>query len=314
MRKGFGLLVLPLLLLSTAHAQSGKVTYVYTDPQGTPLAEADANGNITATFDYKPYGSQVLGSPSSGPGYTGHVNDSDTGLVYMQHRYYDPIVGRFMSRDAMPPKPGDLDYINRYAYVGDNPVIRTDPFGDYICNGSDSQCGSVKQALGDVQKAEGYYAQGSQGQKLLAAVLKFYGKEGEKNGVNVGFGGANNNNAMTETKGKEADITFNLANIHDTGRNAGTTPRVELAVAVAHEGQHGIDGQFFGRPFNKAQWRQTEYKAFTTQSYINEAFNKTSPYSLWEHGWKESSTTDWFRDSAANFNADWTVYGNGASY
>jgi hypothetical protein len=37
-------------------ALAGTVTYVYTDPQGTPLAEADANGNITATFDYRPYG------------------------------------------------------------------------------------------------------------------------------------------------------------------------------------------------------------------------------------------------------------------
>lgn len=43
-----------------AHAQPGKVTYFYTDPQGTPLVEADANGSITATFDYKPYGSQAL--------------------------------------------------------------------------------------------------------------------------------------------------------------------------------------------------------------------------------------------------------------
>ncbi len=79
MKKGLGWLVLPLLLvLGIAHAQSGKVTYVYTDPQGTPLAEADANGNITATFDYKPYGSQALGSPPAGPGYTGHVAVSNS--------------------------------------------------------------------------------------------------------------------------------------------------------------------------------------------------------------------------------------------
>lgn len=314
MRKGFGsLAILMLLTMGVAHSQTDKVTYVYTDPQGTPLAEADENGNITATFDYRPYGSQALGSPPNGPGYTGHVNDPDIGLVYMQHRYYDPVVGRFLSPDALPPKPGDLNYTNRYAYVGNNPVMRTDPFGDYICAGSKEQCGAIKQALGDVQKAQNHYAQGSQGQKLLAAVLKFYGKEGEKNGVNVGFGNAHNNNAETQTVGKQTNITFNLANIQDTGQNAGTTPRTELAAAISHEGQHGIDGQFFGAPGNKAQWRQSEYKAYTTQSYINEAFDKTSPYGLWDHGWKESGTSDWFRDSAANYNADWTVYGNGAN-
>ena len=78
-------------------AHAGTVTYVYTDPQGTPLAEADASGNVTATFDYAPYGGQALGTPPSGPGYTGHVNDPESGLVYMQARYYDPVVGRFLS-------------------------------------------------------------------------------------------------------------------------------------------------------------------------------------------------------------------------
>lgn len=131
MRKGLGWLVLPLLMLmlGIAQAQTGKVTYVYTDPQGTPLAEADANGNITATFDYKPYGSQALGSPSTGPGYTGHVNDPDTGFVYMQARYYDPSMGRFLSVDPVHPTPGDAFNFGRYAYVNNNPINHTDPTG-----------------------------------------------------------------------------------------------------------------------------------------------------------------------------------------
>jgi RHS repeat-associated protein len=300
---------------ASLHAQQqGTVTYVYTDPQGTPLAETDANGTITKTFDYTPYGTLAMGNnPPNGPGYTGHVNDPETNLVYMQHRYYDPTTGRFLSRDAVPPKPGDLNYTNRYAYVGNNPILRTDPTGDYICNGSGDQCTTIRQALGDVQKAAGQYAQGSQGQKLLTAIVNFYGKEGVANGVNVGFGSANNNNAITETKGKETNITFNLKNIGETGQNKGTTPRVETAATVAHEGQHGIDGQFFGRTINREEWRSREYSAFTSQSYVNEAFNKTSPYGVWEHGWKESPITNGLRDSAANFQADWTVYGNGAN-
>lgn len=72
-----------------AHAQTDTVTYVYTDPQGTPLVKADAAGNVIARYDYTPYGSSVasLGNPPDGPGYTGHVNDPETGLVYMQQRY-----------------------------------------------------------------------------------------------------------------------------------------------------------------------------------------------------------------------------------
>lgn len=129
-KKGLGWIVFPLLvLLSVAHAQPGKVTYVYTDPQGTPLAEADANGNVTATFDYKPYGSQAFGLPVNGPGYTGHVKDQDTGLVYMQARYYDPVVGRFLSVDPLSPSAGDINSFSRYLYVKGNPVRNVDPDG-----------------------------------------------------------------------------------------------------------------------------------------------------------------------------------------
>jgi len=126
------LVLLMLWLGGVAHA--GTVTYVYTDPQGTPLAEADAAGNITATFDYAPYGSQALGSAPSGPGYTGHVNDPDTGLVYMQARYYDPQVGRFISTDPIGPAAGNPFNFNRFAYANNSPAVNIDPDGR--CTGS----------------------------------------------------------------------------------------------------------------------------------------------------------------------------------
>ena len=117
------------LLLASALVHANTVTYVYTDPQGTPLAEADAQGNITTTFDYAPYGSQALGTPPNGPGYTGHVNDPETGLVYMQARYYDPSVGRFLSVDPAGMGPANVFSFNRYDYVNNNPAANIDPFG-----------------------------------------------------------------------------------------------------------------------------------------------------------------------------------------
>lgn len=112
------------------------VTYYYTSQQGTPLATADASGNTLATSDYRPYGAQVLGTPPTGPGYTGHVNDPDSGLVYMQARYYDPI-GRLLSPDPSAPKPGDVFTFNRFAYSNDNPVTNIDPDGRVVViNGS----------------------------------------------------------------------------------------------------------------------------------------------------------------------------------
>jgi RHS repeat-associated protein len=132
-RKFLLLVLLWLIPALSALAGTPTVTYIYTDPQGTPLAETDAQGNVTATFDYRPYGSQALGTPPKGPGYTGHVNDPETGLVYMQARYYDPLMGRFLSVDPDGPLPGDGFNFNRFAYANENPMRFSDPTGREVC-------------------------------------------------------------------------------------------------------------------------------------------------------------------------------------
>lgn len=124
------LLIMVVLLAGGCGVSSaGTVTYIYTDPQGTPLAEVDANGTIEAIFDYRPYGSLSLGNSPDGPGYTGHVNDSDIGLVYMQARYYDPLSMRFLSIDPVHPTSGNQISFNRFSYANNNPLMFIDPDG-----------------------------------------------------------------------------------------------------------------------------------------------------------------------------------------
>lgn len=123
------LLGLPLLAIQcAAHAQTRIVHYYYTDPQGNVLAKADAQGNIVERYDYRPYGGVVQAPGPDGPGFTGHVNDPETGLVYMQARYYQPI-GRFLSPDPVAPAAGNIYSFNRYAYANLNPVRYVDPDG-----------------------------------------------------------------------------------------------------------------------------------------------------------------------------------------
>lgn len=141
------LLGLWLCMGPQAQAQTSTVTYIYTDQQGTPLAEADVNGNITATFDYAPYGSQALGTAPNGPGYTGHVNDPESGLVYMQARYYDPATGRFLSVDPVGPAAGNAFNFSRYAYGSNNPIKNIDPDGrESACVTMESGCGGDNPA------------------------------------------------------------------------------------------------------------------------------------------------------------------------
>jgi RHS repeat-associated protein len=117
------------LFASIVFAGTPTVTYIYTDQQGTVVAEADGQGNVTANLDYSPYGSQMLGSPPDGPGYAGHVNDPDTALVYMQARYYDPYTARFLSVDPETPDAGDVFKFGRFVYANNTPFMRVDPDG-----------------------------------------------------------------------------------------------------------------------------------------------------------------------------------------
>lgn len=123
-----------VLSLCAGAAYAGTHHYYYTDAQGTVLAKADASGAIVATYDYAPYGTAVASmSPApNGPGYTGHVNDPESGFVYMQARYYDPDTGLFLSVDPIWPEPGNLFNLGRYGYANGNPVINTDPDGRKI--------------------------------------------------------------------------------------------------------------------------------------------------------------------------------------
>ena len=59
----------------------------------------------------------------------------------MQARYYDPVIGRFLSNDPVGFQEGGAGYFNRYAYTFNDPVNFTDPTGMAACPGL---CGTVR--------------------------------------------------------------------------------------------------------------------------------------------------------------------------
>jgi len=95
-------------------------------PDGTMMTHG--TGQIVGEQAFGPYGEQMIGEfngkrfPS---GYTGHINEDATGLIYMRGRYYSPLWHRFVNSD----QGADPNSLNQYAYVGGRPFSATDPSG-----------------------------------------------------------------------------------------------------------------------------------------------------------------------------------------
>ena len=110
------------------------VTYLHPDHLGSAQAGTRANGTVAWREQYTPFGEQ-LQNPAANDnldGFTGHIKDSDTGLNYMQARYYDPVIGRFLSVDPITfMDSGHTGSFNRYAYTFNDPINAIDPNGEH---------------------------------------------------------------------------------------------------------------------------------------------------------------------------------------
>lgn len=107
--------------------------YQHTDALGSPVAVTDQNRVVIDKSEYEPFGQQIFNRPATdGPGYTGHVFDSSTGLNYMQQRYYDPMIGRFLSVDPVSADSATGSNFNRYWYANNNPYKFKDPDGRIV--------------------------------------------------------------------------------------------------------------------------------------------------------------------------------------
>jgi RHS repeat-associated protein len=111
------------------------------DALGSVLALTNSSGNIITQYGYDPYGNTVGygGTSANVFQYSGRENDGN-GLYFYRARYYSPATGRFISEDPLGFGGGD---VNLYAYVGNNPINRIDPFGlDWLNNLADFSAGA----------------------------------------------------------------------------------------------------------------------------------------------------------------------------
>ncbi|MFZ1708930.1 MAG: RHS repeat-associated core domain-containing protein, partial [Anaerolineae bacterium] len=112
--------------------KNGAVSYLFGDHLGSTSVTADATGVRTGELWYKPWG-ENRGTPyQTTPTtyrFTGQREDASIGLYFYNARYYDPALGRFISADTIVPNPQNPQALNRYSYVGNQPVKFSDPTG-----------------------------------------------------------------------------------------------------------------------------------------------------------------------------------------
>jgi RHS repeat-associated protein len=105
--------------------------FYHSDGLGSTRVLTNALGLVGGTYTYDAYGNliAVAGGSSNAYLFAGEQRDSETELDYLRARYYDPLVGRFVSADAYEGTLDDPMSLHDYQYAHANPVVFTDPSG-----------------------------------------------------------------------------------------------------------------------------------------------------------------------------------------
>ena len=156
--------------------------YVDVDGLGSTVDVTNRAGAIEESFSYDPWGASVNSFGGGGESvpyrFTGQALDAE-GLYYMHARYYDPLVGRFLSRDPIGTRFANPFEQNRYIYARNNPLLYVDPTG----------LSSESLGLGDAT-TEGSFGTGKYGQHVLGQAQSPFGSYGPAAAAGILIGAA----------------------------------------------------------------------------------------------------------------------------
>jgi len=110
---------------------SGNVYYYFQDHLGTTKTLTNSSGAVCYDADFIPFGYEMayITTCSQNYKFTGLERDGETGLDHTLHRKYDSSLGRWLTPDRQRGDPLNPQSWNRYAYVLDNPINFSDPYG-----------------------------------------------------------------------------------------------------------------------------------------------------------------------------------------
>lgn len=140
--------------MRTGLSSSSPVSFLLTDHLGSTTATVFADtGGLQSLRQYTAWGEEYssYNVTPTGYRYTSQRWDSGLGLYDYNGRYYDPHIGRFISADTLVPDPASPQAFNRYAYVRNSPLNRSDPTG-HMDSAFDLGGGGVENDLFDLSE------------------------------------------------------------------------------------------------------------------------------------------------------------------
>ena len=120
---------------ATSFSYNGTMYFYVKDLQGDVVRIIDLSGTEVASYVYDAWGNikDTNGEPTireiNPIRYRGYVYDTETGLYYLQSRYYDPFAGRFLNADAYYDTCNSVLSTNMFAYCESDPINYIDPYG-----------------------------------------------------------------------------------------------------------------------------------------------------------------------------------------
>jgi len=237
---------------------TGTITYLHHDQAGSTRLLTGSTGTVTGKCTYNAYGTPTCEGTTTTPlGFDGQYTSSDTGLIYLRNRVYDPATAQFLTVDP-------LEMVTRapYTYGEDNPLNRGDatglsswnPFsesfwteGNFI---SESPLNPIPYYEAEVESYEsgcGYIASVTHGlEGAVAGTALFAGGEGED-----------------EADSAVADITFGHGARHliGTGLDSGEVESAIQSQIEQSAAKASATGSFWGRTVVDGQ--TVEYRAYT---------------------------------------------------
>ena len=111
--------------------------YYVLNAQGDVVRIVNSSRSVVASYTYDPWGKIISSSGTLADinplRYRGYYYDSETGFYYLQSRYYDPEIGRFINADSYASTDATgLLSTNMFAYCENDPVNKSDPSGEWF--------------------------------------------------------------------------------------------------------------------------------------------------------------------------------------